>query len=291
MDEIKTRTADSADAENISHLVNAAFRPERFFIDADRTNPDKVRALLEKGKFLLAEDAGALVAASTLNCAASGDILACLRSTPRGSEAGMGSSLIDAAEQYCRAAGCRFMDLTIVNLRKELPGYYRRRGYVENGTLPFPTISILPKCPAIWSKCPNSGRLARRRPARNRSRINRSWLEFGDPARSHFEEANLLAEILLLWRYNTPARWQAGVSRGFAIAGRPRHSEAGVKFTLGLSLRRNNDMTNRILMTLLLSTGLALSAFAQQTTSSSSAQPATLNGPSRSYFTAHDGLS
>ncbi|MGB2837770.1 MAG: OmpA family protein, partial [Candidatus Sulfotelmatobacter sp.] len=34
-------------------------------------------------------------------------------------------------------------------------------------------------------------------------------------------------------------------------------------------------MTNRILITLLLSTGLALSAFAQQTTSSSSAQPAT----------------
>ncbi|MFY9681960.1 MAG: OmpA family protein [Candidatus Sulfotelmatobacter sp.] len=34
-------------------------------------------------------------------------------------------------------------------------------------------------------------------------------------------------------------------------------------------------MTNRIFMTLLLSTGLALSAFAQQTTSSSSAQPAT----------------
>jgi len=37
-------------------------------------------------------------------------------------------------------------------------------------------------------------------------------------------------------------------------------------------------MTNRTFITLLLSTGLALSAFAQQTTSSSSAQPATASG-------------
>src|ERR1700691_985440 len=57
----RTRIADFADAENIARLVNAAFRIERFFIDADRTNPDKVRELLAKGKFLLVEEADALV--------------------------------------------------------------------------------------------------------------------------------------------------------------------------------------------------------------------------------------
>jgi len=30
------------------------------------------------------------------------------------------------------------MDLQIVNVRAELPGFYRRLGYVENGTAPFP---------------------------------------------------------------------------------------------------------------------------------------------------------
>ena len=29
------------------------------------------------------------------------------------------------------------MDIHIVNLREELPAYYRRLGYVEKGTLPF----------------------------------------------------------------------------------------------------------------------------------------------------------
>jgi hypothetical protein len=52
---LNLRTAQPEDAERIAQLVNAAFRPERFFITADRTNPEKVAALLEKGKFFLAE--------------------------------------------------------------------------------------------------------------------------------------------------------------------------------------------------------------------------------------------
>lgn len=144
---LKTRTAGPADAENISHLVNAAFRPERFFIDADRTNPDKVRALLEKGKFLLAEDAAALVACVYVELRGDRGYFGLLAVDPAKQRAGMGSRLIDAAEDHCRAAGCHFMDLTIVNLRKELPGYYRSRGYVENGILPFPDDQHPPKMP------------------------------------------------------------------------------------------------------------------------------------------------
>ncbi|MGC2729433.1 MAG: GNAT family N-acetyltransferase [Candidatus Sulfotelmatobacter sp.] len=147
MDEIRTRTAVTADAENISHLVNAAFRPERFFIDADRTNPDKVRARLDKGEFLLAEESGALVACVYVELRGDRGYFGLLAVDPLRQRAGMGSRLIDAAEEYCRVAGCRFMDLTIVNLRKELPGYYRSRGYVENGTLPFPSDQHPPKMP------------------------------------------------------------------------------------------------------------------------------------------------
>ncbi len=147
MKSITTRTAEPADAEGISHLVNAAFRPERFFIDADRTNPDKVRALLEKGKFLLAENAGALVGCVYVELRGERGYFGLLAVDPAQQRAGTGSRLIDAAEEYCRAAGCRFMDLTIVNLRKELPGYYWQRGYVENGTLPFPDDQHPPKMP------------------------------------------------------------------------------------------------------------------------------------------------
>ncbi len=42
------------------------------------------------------------------------------------------------AENYCHEHGSRFMDILIVNLRTELQPFYRRRGYAETGTLPFP---------------------------------------------------------------------------------------------------------------------------------------------------------
>jgi hypothetical protein len=45
--------------------------------------------------------------------------------------------MVEEAESYARAAGCEFMDLRIVNLRTELPPFYRRLGYVETGTEPF----------------------------------------------------------------------------------------------------------------------------------------------------------
>ena len=51
-----------------------------------------------------------------------------------------------AAEAYRVKAGSRFMDLQIVSVRKELPDFYHRRGYVETGTAPFPD-GLNPKLP------------------------------------------------------------------------------------------------------------------------------------------------
>src|ERR1700722_15649093 len=135
---MKTRTAQLDDAENITRLVNAAFRPERFFIREDRTAPEKVRALLEKGKFLLAEEAGALAGCVYVELRGQRGYFGLLAVDPSHQRCGLGSRLVAAAEQYCRVAGCHFMDLTIVNLRAELPGFYHRLGYAESGTLPFP---------------------------------------------------------------------------------------------------------------------------------------------------------
>ncbi len=134
-----SRTAESEDAGNIARLVNAAFRPERFFIDHDRTNPEKVRELLRKGKFLLAEEAGALAGCVYVEVRGERGYFGLLAVDPALQRSGLGSRLVAAAEEYCRAAGCQFMDLTIVNLRTELPGFYHRLGYVESGTLPFPS--------------------------------------------------------------------------------------------------------------------------------------------------------
>jgi hypothetical protein len=56
-----------------------------------------------------------------------------------------------AAEEYCAKAGCRFMDLRIVNVRRELPAFYRNRGYVETVTEPF-TPGLAPKVPCHFVK-------------------------------------------------------------------------------------------------------------------------------------------
>ncbi|MFY9562422.1 MAG: GNAT family N-acetyltransferase [Terriglobales bacterium] len=132
------RTATPADADAITRVVNDAYRRERFFIDDDRTSPDKVRALLQKGKFLLLEEDAALVGCVYVEHRGERGYFGLLAVDPQRQRAGLGARLIAAAEQGCRDAGCRFMDLTVANLRTELPPYYRRLGYLENDTLPFP---------------------------------------------------------------------------------------------------------------------------------------------------------
>jgi GNAT superfamily N-acetyltransferase len=146
-DQPSVRIANSADAENIAHLINTAFRPERFFIDGDRTDPDKVRDLLQKGRFLLVEESGTLMGCVYAELRGERGYFGLLAVDPAQQHAGMGSRLIEAAERYCRASGCLFMDVTIVNLREELFGYYGRRGYVVNGTEPFPNEQHPPKVP------------------------------------------------------------------------------------------------------------------------------------------------
>jgi ribosomal protein S18 acetylase RimI-like enzyme len=133
------RTAHPQDAKNIARVVNAAFRPERFFIDADRTSPDKVLALLQKGKFLLAEESGELVGCVYVELRGERGYFGMLAVNPEKQRSGLGKQLVAAAEEDCRSNGCLVMDLTIVNLRKELPGLYRHLGYMESGILPFPS--------------------------------------------------------------------------------------------------------------------------------------------------------
>jgi GNAT superfamily N-acetyltransferase len=130
--------AEPNDAEAIAALVNAAFRVERFFIDGDRTNPAQVRALLQTGAFLLAEADGALAGCVYVELRGERGYFGLLAVDPARQRSGLGARLVAAAEDYCHAAGCRVMEMQTVNLRAELPGFYRRLGYQETGTAPFP---------------------------------------------------------------------------------------------------------------------------------------------------------
>src|SRR5262249_45903364 len=51
---------------------------------------------------------------------------------------GIGRTLVIAAEDHCRSRGCTWMEIEVVNLRTELPPFYRRLGYQEADERPFP---------------------------------------------------------------------------------------------------------------------------------------------------------
>jgi ribosomal protein S18 acetylase RimI-like enzyme len=51
--------------------------------------------------------------------------------------AGLGRSLVEAAEGHLSSRGCEAVDITVLSLRPELPPIYRRFGYVETGTEEF----------------------------------------------------------------------------------------------------------------------------------------------------------
>lgn len=139
MSTIPIRLAAEADAANITSVINAAFHiVEGFFIDGPRIDQPEVEQLLEKGAFLLAEADGTLNGCVYVELRGERSYLGLLSVDPACQQGGLGSLLMLEAEKYCRERGSRFMDIYIVNLRTDLPAFYQRRGYVENGTTPFP---------------------------------------------------------------------------------------------------------------------------------------------------------
>jgi GNAT superfamily N-acetyltransferase len=144
------RAAVQSDIDSLARLINSAFRVEQPFIEGDRTNPDGVRAYMEKGKFLLAEDAAGL--AGCVYVELRGDrgylgYLGLLGVDPRRQGTGLGRRLMDAAEKFFRGAGCVAVDLRVVSARTPLPVFYRHLGYLETGTAPFaPDVPVKVPC-------------------------------------------------------------------------------------------------------------------------------------------------
>ena len=132
------RVAEPADAAQITTLINSAFRiAEGFFVDGPRIRQAEVEEHLAKGAFLLAETDGKLDGCVYVELRGERSYLGLLSVDPTCQQSGFGSTLMIEAEKHCRQRGSRFMDICIVNLRKELPSFYARRGYVETGTGPF----------------------------------------------------------------------------------------------------------------------------------------------------------
>lgn len=135
----RVRSGVSEDAEAIARLINQAFVVESIAFDGDRTNLHEVRSLMTGGKFLLVEDAEGLAGSVYVEIRGDRSYLGLLSVSPDHQGRGLGRLLVTAAEDFSRSAGCRAIDLRTISPRAEaLLPFYRRLGYTQIGTAPFP---------------------------------------------------------------------------------------------------------------------------------------------------------
>lgn len=140
---LSVRTASADDAPAIVALVNAAFAVEKAFVDGERTSLDEIEQQLRKGVFLIADGAdGTPAACAYLEQKGYRAYLGMLSVDPARQGAGLGRRMMSAVETYCRARRVRSIDIRILSLRPELPPFYVKLGFEEEGTAPYEN----PKC-------------------------------------------------------------------------------------------------------------------------------------------------
>jgi ribosomal protein S18 acetylase RimI-like enzyme len=124
-------------------VANAAFRVEDFFVDGDRTNAEDVAADMARPTacFLVmdSESPPQLAASVFVDIRKERGYFAMLAVDPALQKRGLGRRLIEEVEARCMAAGCVALDISVVNLRTELPGFYARLGFLATGTAPLTT--------------------------------------------------------------------------------------------------------------------------------------------------------
>lgn len=123
------RFAQESDLPALMALVNDAFQVERFFHIGERLDSERTRACFQKGRFLLAEEAGRLIGCVYVELHGESAYLGLLSVEPARQKTGLGRRMVSAAEEFAREMGARRMDLTVVNLRTELPPFYEKLGY------------------------------------------------------------------------------------------------------------------------------------------------------------------
>jgi ribosomal protein S18 acetylase RimI-like enzyme len=149
---LRVRVAMEADRPALIALINSAFAVETFF-DGTRTDDARLKAMMEKGTILAAEDeAGRLIASVYTELRGARGYLGMLAVDPALQGRGLGRLMTEAVEEHFRRMGCEAVDLTVLNIRTELPPIYRRLGYIETGTEEFhPSTPLKPgvKCHCI----------------------------------------------------------------------------------------------------------------------------------------------
>ena len=128
--EIQIRLACPADAPGIIAVVNAAFAVETFF-EGTRTDEARMADMMSTGEFLVAEEAGQIVASIYVEASGERGYCGMLAVAPARQGSSLFRRMAKAVEDHCRERDCTHLDISVLNLRSELPPVYRRMGFVE----------------------------------------------------------------------------------------------------------------------------------------------------------------
>ena len=136
------RLASPDDIAVMLPLINRAFEVETF-LEGPRTTETELREMLGTGEFLVAEDAAGICASVYTELRGERGYFGMLAVSPTRQGTGLGRIMVNAAEEYCRKNGCRHLDITVLTLRRELPPFYRKLGYIETGRKEFHTAQMM----------------------------------------------------------------------------------------------------------------------------------------------------
>ena len=133
------RQSSLSDVPALVRLINRAYQVEQFFVQGDRTSDADIRERMARpgAAFLVCADERSLAGAIFVQVRGDRGFFAMLAVDPDHQKEGLGRLLVTAAEDRCRSAGCRFLDIDVVNLRSELPGFYAVLGFAPYDTAPF----------------------------------------------------------------------------------------------------------------------------------------------------------
>jgi N-acetylglutamate synthase-like GNAT family acetyltransferase len=135
---LPVREATVADIDALTRLVNTAYAVEHFIYDGERVSQAECADLLTTGKVLLLEQDESLVGCIYLELRKDSGYVGLLSVKPSHQNQGIGRSLVTIGEARFRSQGRKRSELQVVNVRTELLEYYRRLGYREFGTAPWP---------------------------------------------------------------------------------------------------------------------------------------------------------
>lgn len=151
MPAIKFRAACLDDIPAIVQLVESAYRgdasragwtTEADFLEGQRIDAAGVKADIETphNRVLLAEGDGGLLACCHLQKTGDACYFGMFSVQPAQQGTGLGKRMMAEAERIAREDWrCTRMQMTVIDIRAELIGFYVRRGYVRTGVhKPFP---------------------------------------------------------------------------------------------------------------------------------------------------------